>query len=1023
MGILKCTIGGTDQSAYLKRLQVSPGGDGRPGSATLTLDKQAAGLTITPRMVVNVWETFDGAGNGVGTRGRLFGGIVKTRDTSSIGTTKVWVLECDDFNIIGTSGLVRDAQAAKAITLTAGTFLAQVTQLTDIIQKNGAASVNTPLSMSAVNNLYASMPAVTYEGGHEYFWYLGQLCAKAVELSPALRPTFFLSTEITVGGSEVFGPPTLWVLDKAAPPSAAFVFTDTVPPPGGEYNMFDFKRKSATNEMVQRQQIITPTQVLTGFNSGAALTYKNPFINHGLAGNAGAWMDVPISNAQVTDNTAAQALIDRKVESAGYPRDSYTLLTDQRPRIGEWVSVTNALEGMAGVLLQVVETEYIIEPPLVIETRATLNARRLRLGQSAQDDVYAPPVEGDRVPPLPPASITKTGETWDEGRGLVRTVFDIGASPSADTAAYTATITENGGSSRSEDISDLTGWVVYVAPLAAGVVRVWAIDTAGNRSVDYTEYTWTAIGATYRGIQNPSFEEPDPLDATQPRYWTKNTTTGAQAFLDSDAYEGNWAAALTTNTGVSVTAYYQSAPFILPSVRIAPGSRLGAKVKASNAGLPLGWQVQFFNAGGGVVATSSGTWTLTTAYANYSAVVTEPGAAYAYMKVRFTLSTVSLARTVRIDAVTFTAQATSDDLPPGIVTTDKIQDDAVDGAKLAPGLVYDAPSEGGALRGRITDTNDGFSVYALALQHRLTSGPASTGTGVGMEFDADTSTTVDQPLAQIHATWLDATHATRRGALRISTNDPGSTGFSERLFLDNKMVQTGGQMSLVVGTATLGTTATDGFLYLPSSAGKPTGTPTTRAGTYAVEWDSTNKVLWLYDGGWKAIAGEGTAFPASPYTGQRFYRSDLMVECYYDGTRWLGPEITIPFDLFEAAQGSKSGTADVLFARLPQDRALFLTNLSYLWLVTGGVHTLGNYWNIVLYRNTNADAYGVVQTSTSDKTTVGSFKETPEVPAVGSWSINPLAVDDRFLKVRVEAVGTPGPILAMPTLKARHIFT
>jgi hypothetical protein len=58
--------------------------------------------------------------------------------------------------------------------------------------------------------------------------------------------------------------------------------------------------------------------------------------------------------------------------------------------------------------------------------------------------------------------------------------------------------------------------------------------------------------------------------------------------------------------------------------------------------------------------------------------------------------------------------------------------------------------------------------------------------------------------------------------------------------------------SLVMGTGALATNATSGFLYLPSCAGAPTGTPATQSGTCAVIYDTTDNQLWIYNGAWKA---------------------------------------------------------------------------------------------------------------------------------------------------------------------------
>ena len=60
---------------------------------------------------------------------------------------------------------------------------------------------------------------------------------------------------------------------------------------------------------------------------------------------------------------------------------------------------------------------------------------------------------------------------------------------------------------------------------------------------------------------------------------------------------------------------------------------------------------------------------------------------------------------------------------------------------------------------------------------------------------------------------------------------------------------------VVVGTAALATTATDGFLYVPTCAGAPTGTPTTQTGTAPIVVDTTNNKLYFYSGGQWRDAG------------------------------------------------------------------------------------------------------------------------------------------------------------------------
>lgn len=61
--------------------------------------------------------------------------------------------------------------------------------------------------------------------------------------------------------------------------------------------------------------------------------------------------------------------------------------------------------------------------------------------------------------------------------------------------------------------------------------------------------------------------------------------------------------------------------------------------------------------------------------------------------------------------------------------------------------------------------------------------------------------------------------------------------------------------NFVHGAAALATTATDGFIYVPSCAGAPTGSPTSYTGTVPIVIDTTNSLLYVNVGGtWKSAA-------------------------------------------------------------------------------------------------------------------------------------------------------------------------
>ena len=63
------------------------------------------------------------------------------------------------------------------------------------------------------------------------------------------------------------------------------------------------------------------------------------------------------------------------------------------------------------------------------------------------------------------------------------------------------------------------------------------------------------------------------------------------------------------------------------------------------------------------------------------------------------------------------------------------------------------------------------------------------------------------------------------------------------------------ETNVVIGPG-IATTATKGFLCIPSCAGAPTGTPTAREldNTIPLVFDRTNNRLYAYDGGWISVA-------------------------------------------------------------------------------------------------------------------------------------------------------------------------
>jgi hypothetical protein len=111
------------------------------------------------------------------------------------------------------------------------------------------------------------------------------------------------------------------------------------------------------------------------------------------------------------------------------------------------------------------------------------------------------------------------------------------------------------------------------------------------------------------------------------------------------------------------------------------------------------------------------------------------------------------------------------------------------------------------------------------------------------------------PAAQIQ-TVVDGAPGTNDmpGRLVFSTTEDGASSLTERMRIDNAG-------NIVCNTAAIATTATNGFLYIPTCAGTPTGVPKSYTGRVPIVVDSTNNILYMYvNGAWRNISAVGSGF-------------------------------------------------------------------------------------------------------------------------------------------------------------------
>jgi hypothetical protein len=101
-----------------------------------------------------------------------------------------------------------------------------------------------------------------------------------------------------------------------------------------------------------------------------------------------------------------------------------------------------------------------------------------------------------------------------------------------------------------------------------------------------------------------------------------------------------------------------------------------------------------------------------------------------------------------------------------------------------------------------------------------------------------------------NTSWIRFINTGYGGAYIGATDD-----YLQFLTSSSEKMRIPGAGGLVIGTAALATNATNGFLYVPTCAGTPTGTPVAQTGTAPIVIDTTNNKLYFYSGGQWRDAG------------------------------------------------------------------------------------------------------------------------------------------------------------------------
>lgn len=165
-----------------------------------------------------------------------------------------------------------------------------------------------------------------------------------------------------------------------------------------------------------------------------------------------------------------------------------------------------------------------------------------------------------------------------------------------------------------------------------------------------------------------------------------------------------------------------------------------------------------------------------------------------------------------------------------------------------------------------------------------------------------------------------------------------------------------------------------------------------------------------------ALSIGGSSFPGSPGSGDLYFRSDLGLIFYYDGTRWLTVnEYNAPFGNTVAASASFGGNGPYQAMNFTLD-----AYIEKLYATTDVLTTNDgtNNWTLTLNKVSTANAL----------TPLGNFTtaaDTHDTWASHVITVNAALVNGSFPLLRLDGTknGAPGNLYCMSTLTFRLIGT
>lgn len=159
----------------------------------------------------------------------------------------------------------------------------------------------------------------------------------------------------------------------------------------------------------------------------------------------------------------------------------------------------------------------------------------------------------------------------------------------------------------------------------------------------------------------------------------------------------------------------------------------------------------------------------------------------------------------------------------------------------------------------------------------------------------------------------------------------------------------------------------------------------------------------------------GTAFPASKLTGDRYWRTDLGMEAYWDGTRWVTTEI------FHCVLAHANSTVPMSVGNISFRGVLYGSTYDQ-WLIemrtavnAQATNNGSNFWTAVLADQAGGAIGGGVTWNTSADAAGAWVYKTTAIGAVLSGKTE--------IQLTVNGTGAPGALYIAPIVAYRLVLT